>query len=191
MTERTTYAVDIALLHHPVAGKNGDVIGSAVTNIDIHDIARIARTYGIGRFFIVTPYSDQQDLVQEIIDHWQTGHGATSNPARKKAFEVVSIVDSMETVISEIKSNRNCQPEIVTTSAKELQKSISYNDAKKRMSTGVPTLLVFGTAHGLTEETLSKAEYGLPAITTEHGYNHLSVRSAVAIICDRLFGKWQ
>src|SRR5574341_810215 len=44
----------LALLHHPVLDKNGQVVTTAVTNMDIHDIARSARTYGIPRFYVVT-----------------------------------------------------------------------------------------------------------------------------------------
>ncbi|MBT8351253.1 MAG: RNA methyltransferase, partial [Deltaproteobacteria bacterium] len=35
----------VALVHYPVVNKNGDVIASAVTNLDLHDIARAAKTY--------------------------------------------------------------------------------------------------------------------------------------------------
>ncbi|MRR35929.1 RNA methyltransferase, partial [bacterium] len=65
----------IALLHHPVLDRGGRVITSAVTNADIHDIARSAKTYGVKRFFIVTPIADQADLVRAIIGHWTHGAG--------------------------------------------------------------------------------------------------------------------
>lgn len=182
--------VDIALIHHPVAGKNGEVIGSAVTNLDIHDIARIARTYGIGRFYIVTPYEDQQKLVAEIIEHWQSGHGSTANPARKMAFEIVRVVESLDKVIEAILSRTGQQPSLAATSA-QTEGSLSYHQARQRIEGGERTVLLFGTAHGLTQESVERAEYILPAITTRHGYNHLSVRAAVAVICDRLFGDWE
>ena len=87
-------AVDIALIHYPVINKSGETIGSAVTNLDIHDIARAARTFGVDEYYIVTPYADQQELVKEIIEHWQTGHGAQYNPARKSALALVRLADS-------------------------------------------------------------------------------------------------
>ncbi len=52
-------AVNIALIHFPVINKLGETIGSAVTNLDIHDIARAARTFGVDRYYIITPYADQ------------------------------------------------------------------------------------------------------------------------------------
>ncbi len=181
-------AVDIALIHYPVVGKTGEIIGSAVTNLDIHDIARIAKTFGVNRFYIVTPYTDQHELVQEIMDHWQTGHGSRSNPARKSAFDIVRLADSLDTVVNTITVADSCNPVLVTTSAKTQENSISYRDSKKRLDSGEATLLVFGTAHGLALEITDKADYTLPPIGGSTEYNHLSVRSAVAIVCDRLLG---
>jgi len=36
-----------ALIHYPVLGRDGRIITTAVTNLDIHDIARSSRTYNI------------------------------------------------------------------------------------------------------------------------------------------------
>ena len=183
------HSVSIALIHHPVLGKKGEVIGSAITNLDLHDIARTARTYGVDAYYIVTPYADQQELVEEIIDHWQKGHGSTYNPARKEAFNLVKLAATLDEVTERMK-NENAKPMIVTTSAKNQERSISYNDARIRLESGEETLIVFGTAHGIAPEITDKADYTLPAITGQTEYNHLSVRSAVAIICDRLMGDW-
>jgi hypothetical protein len=54
---------------------------------------------------------------------------------------------------------------------------------------GTPFVLVFGTAWGLTEPFIAKADYILEPITGASEYNHLSVRSAAAIIFDRLLGR--
>lgn len=181
-------AVDIALIHYPVVGKAGEIIGSAVTNLDIHDIARVAKTFGVDRYFIVTPYADQQKLVQEIIDHWQNGHGSRYNPARKSAFGLVRLADSLDSVIARVSAEKDCKPVLVTTSANIQDNSVSYGNARKRIESGEPTLLIFGTAHGLALEITEKADYTLPPILGQTGYNHLSVRSAVSIVCDRLLG---
>lgn len=181
--------VNIALIHHPVLGRSGETIGSAVTNLDIHDIARTAKTYGVHNYYIVTPYNDQQQLVDEIIDHWQNGHGSTYNPARREAFELVRLAGSLEEVVTAIRQRQGQDPTLVTTSALDQEKTRSYSHSRKRMATGEPTLLIFGTAHGLAAEVVAKADYTLPAIIGRTGYNHLSVRAAVAIICDRLFGE--
>lgn len=188
MTGQMQRAVDIALIHHPVIGKAGEIIGSAVTNLDIHDIARAAKTFGVDRYYIVTPYKDQQELVQEIMDHWQSGNGSRYNPARKSAFELVRMADSVDGVIEQISKTRERRPDLVTTSANMQENSISYGDARKRIETGVPTLLIFGTAHGLAPEINARADYTLPPIGGQTEYNHLSVRSAVSIVFDRLLG---
>ena len=188
MSKEKNQAIDIALIHYPVINKTGETIGSAVTNLDLHDIARAARTFGVDHYYIVTPYSDQQTLVQEILDHWQTGYGATYNPARKAALDRVKIAESLEAVITLITGQRGQSPLILTTSARVQQNSISYRETRRRIATGEPILLLFGTAHGLAPELNETADYTLPPIESTTGYNHLSVRSAVSIILDRLLG---
>lgn len=189
MRDNRQASVDIALLHHPVLGRKSEVIGSAITNLDLHDIARTATTYGVGRYYIVTPYSDQQDLVKEIIAHWQSGHGSSYNPARKRAFDCVRLADSLAEVIDDVGIRRGSKPALVTTSASTQPGSVSYPDSRGRIESGEPTLLIFGTAHGLAPEITENADYTLPAIVGATDYNHLSVRAAVAIICDRLLGE--
>jgi hypothetical protein len=72
----------VALIHYPVVDKNGDIIASAVTNLDLHDISRAAKTYGLKSFYVVTPLEDQRELVERIISHWTNGIGAAYNPKR-------------------------------------------------------------------------------------------------------------
>ena len=182
--------LDIALLHHPVINKSGEIIGSAVTNLDLHDIARAARTYGIKRYFVASPYKDQHGLIGEIIDHWQTGHGANYNPARKEALSIIRPVYSLDEIIDIVKSdNTNADPYIVVTSARKQPNTISYKELRNRLEQRkVPVLLLFGTAHGLAKEIMDRADAVLPPIVGGSDYNHLSVRSAVSIILDRLLG---
>ena len=68
------------------------------------------------------------------------------------------------------------------------EKSLAFAESRRRIESGEPTLLLFGTAHGLAPELTENADYTLPAIVGPTNYNHLSVRAAVAIICDRLLG---
>jgi hypothetical protein len=186
--KRKTMAVDIALIHFPVINKSGETIGSAVTNLDIHDIARAAKTFGVDDYYVVTPYTDQQELVKEIIEHWQTGHGAGYNPARKSALALVRLGDSLEDVTRQVASKRGQRPVLVTTSAHLQENSITFAEIRQRIEAEEPILLLFGTAHGLAPEVLDKADYTLPPIKGRTGYNHLSVRSAASIVLDRLLG---
>jgi hypothetical protein len=181
--------VNIALVHHPVVNKKGETIGSAVTNLDLHDIARAARTYGVHRYYVTTPYADQQALVREIIGHWQDGYGATYNPARKDALAIVRLADSLATAVAELTTVYGQKPFLVATSARSQDGDISFGDLKALATAGMPILLLFGTAHGLAPEVMAATDAVLQPIKGTTAYNHLSVRSAVSIILDRLLGQ--
>ena len=181
-------SLNIALIHHPVLNKRNEVIGSAITNLDIHDIARTSRTYGVSRYYLTTPYTDQQTLVQELLDHWQTGHGAVYNPARKKALEIVRIADSLDEVVDDLSNRYDRRPLVIATSAQRRSNTVEYEQVKTKLRDQEPVLLLFGTAHGLAPEVLTKVDGMLPPIQAKTNYNHLSVRSAASIIIDRLLG---
>ena len=178
----------IALIHYPVVNKNGETIGSAVTNLDIHDIARAARTFGADAYFVVTPYADQRRLVNEITDHWRQGYGASYNPARKDALSLLRVADDLAAVVKVMGDECGQPPFVVATSAKKYEVSVSYQALRQKIANGQPTLLLFGTAHGLAPEAIAVADAMLPPIYGASEYNHLSVRSAVSIILDRLLG---
>jgi hypothetical protein len=179
----------IALVHHPVVNKRGESIGSAVTNLDIHDIARTARTYGVARYYLATPYVDQQDLVRQLLEHWQSGHGATYNPARKEALSIVRLVASLDEAREAVHKRCGEPPMVVVTSAVARETNTSYAEMRMQLRQRRPVLVVFGTAHGLAREVLASADTTLPPIVGCGDYNHLSVRSAAAIILDRLLGE--
>jgi len=176
----------MALVHYPVINKNGDLIASAVTNLDLHDISRAAKTYGVPSFYVITPLEDQKILAERIVSHWVNGIGARYNPKRCEALKLICVKESINDVIDDICNNHGDMPEIVVTSARKKSCSMSCGDFYKLLKTGKPYLLVFGTAWGLTEDFIEEADYVLDPITAGTGYNHLSVRSAAAIILDRL-----
>jgi hypothetical protein len=188
MKDQGETTLNIALIHHPVLNKRGERIGSAVTNLDIHDIARTARTFGVAKYFIATPYTDQQSLVKELLAHWECGHGATYNPARKEALSIVSLVSSLPEAIDGLTRKYGRRPLLVTTSAQWRETTVSYNELKERIAQMEPILLIFGTAHGLAPEIIGLSDATLPPIKGGTDYNHLSVRSAVSITLDRLVG---
>ena len=47
--------IDVALIHHPVMNKEGKIIASSITNLDLHDIARSSRTYGLRYYYAAHP----------------------------------------------------------------------------------------------------------------------------------------
>ena len=183
----------LALVHYPVTNKNGDVIASAVTNLDLHDIARAAKTYDVRSFYIVTPIEDQIDLVDQLLTHWLTGAGGTYNPKRRQALELIRIKKTLEEVIDEIRLMPSSagNPRTVVTSATARRTPVSFNAMRKMLRDGFPYLLVFGTAWGLAESLITTADYTLEPVKGTTTYNHLSVRSAAAIILDRLLSHRQ
>ncbi len=181
----------VALTHYPVVNKSGDLITSAVTNLDLHDISRAAKTYGVNSFYVVTPLKDQQVLAQRIIAHWIDGAGAAFNPARRRALETIKVIDSIADVVEDIRYIENKYPKTVVTSARRYPSSIGYGKFRAILQAGGPHLLVFGTAWGLAESFVAAADYVLEPVGGTSDYNHLSVRSAAAIILDRLAGRYE
>jgi len=176
----------LALAHYPVVNKNGDIIASAVTNLDLHDISRAAKTYGVRRFFVVTPLEDQRALVKKIVSHWTMGVGAEYNALRKDALELIHTEGSLKEVVDHIKRLGDGSPKTVMTCARSFARNISYSRFREILKNGGSYLLVFGTAWGLADSLLTSAEYILEPIRGNTDYNHLSVRSAVSVILDRL-----
>jgi len=179
----------IALLHYPVYDKNGQVVTTAVVNMDVHDISRSARTYGVRKFYIVTPIEQQRRLVQQIMNHWQQGYGAHYNPSRKEAFTIVALKGSLAEVIEDIGAIAGRKVRLVVTGAGLPGDLVSCGALRQRMEEERnPYLLVFGTGWGIAGEVLEKSDYRLEPVRGSCDYNHLSVRSAVAIVLDRLWG---
>jgi hypothetical protein len=60
---------------------------------------------------------------------------------------------------------------------------------KGMIENAIPVLLVFGTAWGLTDDFMAQADHILEPLAGKGTYNHLSVRSAAAIVVDRLLDR--
>jgi hypothetical protein len=181
--------VDVALVHSPVVNKKGEIIGSAVTNLDLHDIARACRTFGVDTYWVITPFAQQQELAAQIVGHWIEGYGKLANPDRGNALSRIRIRGSLEDVIGETHAKWGSEVQVVATCARPQQDTSGYQIMRKRIIEQQPVLLLFGTAWGLAPEVFTLVDATLPPIEGTSGYNHLSVRSAVSIILDRLLGK--
>lgn len=167
-------------------GKTGEIIASAITNLDLHDIARVSKTYGIKEYFVVCPLEDQRSLVKKLVSHWTTGPGARYNPLRRQAMELIRLVVDLNEAIDQITISENLSPKLIATCAKKHPNSVSYHAMRKMLNTGHPYLILFGTAWGLAPQLFERVDYVLEPIRPNSDYNHLSVRSAVSIILDRL-----
>jgi len=183
------FCLDVALIHYPVVNRNGEIIGSAVTNLDLHDIARAGRTFGVGTYWVVTPYPLQQELATGIVRHWTEGYGGRVNSDRAEALSIIRIIASLEGVLAEMTARHGRRPKVVATSAGGQQGGISYAGLRQELGQNTPVLLLLGTGWGLAPEVMAQADAVLPPIKGPGDFNHLSVRSAAAIILDRLFGR--
>ena len=179
----------IALLHAPVYNKHMETVATSITNLDIHDIARSAATFGVKRYYIVHPAEAQRSLAQRIMGFWQQGFGAEYNPNRQEAFAYVSLAYDLAEVEKEIEREQGRRALRVATDARRYPNTIDYRSLRRRLDeTDDPVLLLFGTGWGLIEEVMQSCDLILEPIFGPGEYNHLSVRSAAAIILDRLKG---
>lgn len=179
--------MSIAIIHYPVYDKNGDIVATSITNLEIHDIARTCMTFGLELCYIVTPLAKQRAITEKLIHHWTDGYGSRYNPARAEALKKVVIRDGMDDMVAHCKGD----PIIVGTSSKERPgKSISYRELQALTEKETrPLLLLFGTGWGLSGEIVEICEKMLQPIRGNGDYNHLSLRVALGIILDRLFGE--
>jgi hypothetical protein len=179
----------IALIHYPVYNKRREVVTTALTNLDLHDIARSARTYGLEKFYIVTPSAVQRDLAERIKTHWLDGWGAAYNPDRKEALDTVRVIENLEEAVADFQRGFRNKVECVITGATERLGSIGFSEFREMLGNKEkPYLLLLGTGWGITDECFASADHILKPIVGSGTYNHLSVRSAAAIMLDRVRG---
>ena len=120
----------IGLIHYPVYNKNRQKIASAITTFDLHDLSRLARTYGVKRFFVINPLEDQQRLAERVLRHWAIGYGATYNRYRKEAIELIRVVPSLEDSVREIIEMEGETPLLIATDAsRQTEGFLTYREA--------------------------------------------------------------
>ncbi len=180
----------VALVHHPVYDKHKQVVATSITNLDIHDIARSCKTYGLAGYFLVHPVAAQRELARRIVAHWQDPRGREQNDSRSEALALVHIVASIEEALTEVTQRHHVSPLLVGTTARLTPRALSTrqlrddHELEKR-----PLLLLFGTGWGLVTDWLERADRLLWPIRSATDYNHLSVRTAAGIFLDRLFAE--
>lgn len=191
--------IALGLVHYPIHDRHGKVVATNVTNLDVHDIARASRVFGISRYYIIHPMPDQRSFVARMLDHWRTGDGAQYNPMRKTALTMVDTAETLEAAIEDWnrREGRTDRPLIVSTHARALDgvPMVTYREMRARIEAAGPDerlFLIFGTGFGLTHEFMRGCDLLLEPVrgAPPDDYRHLSVRSAVSIILDRLRGAW-
>lgn len=184
----------LAVMHTQVLVKD-DKLGyrvgqTSIPSLDIHDVARSCTSYGIKNFFIVSPLIDQQEIVGTFMEFWLSPEGNQYNPNRHQAISSIKQAYSYDEMIQIITKQEGKEPLIIATSARTVnhQQQIDYFSQKIVWQHQRPILFLFGTGQGLSDELLEKSDYILCPVNGLTDYNHLSVRSAVAIILDRWLG---
>jgi hypothetical protein len=180
----------LALLHYPVLNRIGDTIASAITNLDLHDLARSCRTYGVPACYIVTPLADQRALANRIAAHWIEGIGGKILPERREAIKLLKVVESLSSAVQDIALKSGRPPVLWATTAKNGVSALPHLRARALLeSENRPFLLLFGTGWGLAPEVFDLVDAVLEPIPGVNGYNHLPVRAAACILLDRLLGR--
>ena len=181
------FRVYIALVHYPAYNSRLEVVPTAFKSMDAHDISRDATTYGVRKFYLVNPVEEQRRLAGRLVDHWIEGEGKNFNETKSKAFGIISIMSTVEEAVGQIEEIEGKKPKIVATDARFSDDMTGYRALREKIFENTePFLILFGTGWGLTLETVKAADYVLKPISGYTGFNHLSVRSAAAIVLDRL-----
>jgi len=176
----------IALVHGPVLNKFGETVTVSLTNLDLHDIARISRTYGLAGLTVVTPLEDQQGLARTLMEHWVHGAGGQANPDRADALSMVRVAATLTEAIAQVKDLTGQDPWVLATSAKP-DGTVTPDHVREALRTR-PALLVLGTGSGLSPALLAQTHAQMAPVRPYGGYNHLPVRAACAILVDRILG---
>ena len=177
--------LNVALMHYPMKDKQGDIVATAITNLDLHDISRSCRTYSVEKYYVVTPIEAQREIASRVINHWMDGFGSTYNPNRMEAFSHTELKDSFLEAVLDIEKRHKKRPIIAATTARPDRATITARELGV-IAEQQPVLLIFGTGWGFADEVLETADYIVEPIEGVGEFNHLSVRSAVAILLDRI-----
>jgi len=181
--------VYLALLHAPVYNKKKDIVATCITGFDLHDIARSAATFGLKKYYVVNPMPAQREFAGRIFDFWMDEGSLEFNWTRAEAFKLISIKADLDEVIKDIEGVEGIRPKIIATSARP-RGGVKFADLRAELKrSNQPYLVILGTGWGLADEVFAKVDETLEPILGNSDYNHLSVRSASAIILDRLLGR--
>lgn len=183
--------VAIALVHHPIVDAKKAIVTTTVTNLDVHDLARSARTFGCDAYFVVHPVAAQLSLVERIREHWTFGSSAARIPTRKEALTLLRPVPDLASVYAAYGGRSEVC--VWATAARATRPPLPFDEARRALvGPGKPVLILFGTGWGLPEDLLAGVDGLLPPLGARagrgDGYNHLSVRAACAMTLDRLLG---
>lgn len=183
-------SVFIAVLHWPAMDRFGNKIITSFTTLDLHDIARPAKSYGIEAYYIAHPVDAQREIIQKQIDYWTSEENKEKQFTRYESVALVKLVYNYEEIIKDIKSKKGKKPIVIGTDARTYPNTIKYNYLASMIKESKDDfLIVFGTGYGIPKSLMDTFDYVLEPVYGFSDWNHLSVRNAAAIILDRLLSK--
>ncbi len=169
--------IAVALVHHPVVNRLGELTTTAITTMDVHDFARTCAFYDAAPVYLVHPAAGMQSMVQDICDYWLNGEGGERNPGRRAVLSSVRMIDALDDALAD------ADYRLWYTSAAPPGKAMSAIEDLRDMPG--PHLIVFGTGWGLDASRLPPPNGWLRPIEGIGKVRHLSVRAALAIYLDR------
>ena len=105
----------IGLLHFPIKNRRGEIVATALTSLDVHDIARTSHTYGVATYFVVTPLPSQQDIAWKIVGFWTEGEEAEQRSRRGEALEIIHVAADLDETVQIISEAEGQRPLLVDT----------------------------------------------------------------------------
>lgn len=178
-------SVSVALVHHPVKNRVGEVISATTDEFDFFDGARLTLVYPVRRFVVIQPTLSQQALVRRLLDH---GLRAERDVGSRGCFDHAMLVGSLPAAVELIEAEDGVRPTVVVTTAVSADGALSFPQVRERVDAGEHVLIVFGKAWGLADEVMEFADVRLAPVSGGTGFDHLPVRAAMAIVLDRLLG---
>lgn len=182
--------LSFCLCHYPVRLEDGRIGSSSLTNLDVHDIARISQSFGMGPFYILLALKEQRDILENILKHWQKAH-IQEHGDRIRALAHVRPVRDFTELEEKARTHFGISPVYIASSAlwpdkKNRNKLLLPGDIRS-ICRERPVVLLLGTGRGLDMKSLG-LDYDLLRPLRFLDENHLSVRTAAAIMADRILG---
>ncbi|MDD5090490.1 MAG: RNA methyltransferase [Candidatus Wallbacteria bacterium] len=175
--------LNAVLIHYPCLNRLGEKTATAAYPLDVQDMARSCATFGVSHLFVVHPEPRQREFLKRVVDFWGTKEAFEWNWNRHQAMSLVHIVPSLEDLLA---GTPNAL--VVTTSASiRMEKVCTFSDLNEQVREEKrDVFLLFGTGHGLHDDAIRLSCVQLEPVTGQSDYNHLSVRSATAVILSRI-----
>jgi tRNA (guanine37-N1)-methyltransferase len=139
---------------------------------------------------VVTPIASQREKCEGIAAVWRD----EGKDYRLAALARIRPVASIDDAVAAVRDEHGIDPLVVATTAQPerfpgvARRSPAQLVGELHRAPTQPALLLFGTGWGLVDSMIPQASRVLAPISGRPAWNHLSVRSAVAILLDRMFG---